>query len=126
YDYSFFSTRVYKNPIGSGSSGLGDIVVAVLLFTVIGMGILATVGHNILASYDYRETISPWIRGIITFTPDPTLMTDVPLFFKLHVLFAFAILGIWPFTRLVHVWSIPLAYIRRSYIVYRRRGTKHF
>ncbi|NGR43035.1 respiratory nitrate reductase subunit gamma, partial [Staphylococcus aureus] len=26
----------------------------------------------------------------------------------------------WPFTRLVHVWSVPLTYINRRYIIYRK------
>ena len=47
-------------------------------------------------------------------------MTDVPLSFKLHVLMGFGILAFWPFTRLVHVWSVPLNYVGRSYILYRR------
>jgi nitrate reductase gamma subunit len=29
--------------------------------------------------------------------------------------------AVWPFTRLVHAWSIPLQYIGRPYILYRRR-----
>lgn len=107
------------------TSSASDILVAILLFAVIGMGLLATVGHNVFGTYDYRETISPWIRGIFTFTPDPALMSGVPFFYKLHVLMAFAIFGIWPFTRLVHVWSVPIAYFRRSYIVYRRRNATH-
>ncbi|GAX91404.1 respiratory nitrate reductase subunit gamma [Effusibacillus lacus] len=105
------------------TSSTSDMLVAILLFAVIGMGLLATVGHNMLSSYDYRVTISPWVRGILTFTPDASLMTGVPIFFKLHVLLAFAIFGVWPFTRLVHVWSVPLAYFRRSYILYRSRNT---
>jgi nitrate reductase gamma subunit len=35
------------------------------------------------------------------------------------VLFAF-----WPFSRLVHVFSLPLGYLTRPYIVYRSRGTQ--
>ncbi|BCJ85187.1 respiratory nitrate reductase subunit gamma [Effusibacillus dendaii] len=107
------------------TSDASDILVAVLLFLVIGMGIFSTIGYNVTGSYDYRETIAPWIRGILTFAPNPGLMADVPLFFKLHILFTFAIFGVWPFTRLVHVWSVPLAYFRRSYIVYRSRNTRH-
>lgn len=106
------------------TSSASDILVGILLLIVIGMGVLATIGTNLAGGYDYRETLAPWIRGILTFTPDPSLMRDVPLFFKLHVLLAFAVFGIWPFTRLVHVWSVPLAYFRRSYIVYRSRSTR--
>ncbi|WP_027415878.1 respiratory nitrate reductase subunit gamma [Aneurinibacillus terranovensis] len=105
------------------TSSISDILVAVLLLIVIGMGVYNTLGYNLLVGeYDYRETIAPWIRGLLTFTPNPSLMDGAPLFFKMHVIFSFAIFGIWPFTRLVHVWSFPIEYFRRSYIVYRSRN----
>lgn len=107
------------------TSSFGDWLVAVLLLLVIGMGVFNTLGYNLVVGrFDYRETIAPWLRGLLMFSPDPALMEEVPVFFKLHVLASFAIFGVWPFTRLVHVWSVPLDYLKRSYIVYRRRNTK--
>ncbi|WP_413310024.1 respiratory nitrate reductase subunit gamma [Bacillus sp. 1P10SD] len=35
------------------------------------------------------------------------------------VVSALLLFGIWLFTRLVHVWSLPLEYISRKFIVYR-------
>ena len=32
-----------------------------------------------------------------------------------------ALFALWPFTRLVHVFSAPLGYLTRPYIVYRSR-----
>ncbi len=105
------------------TSDASDILVAILLFANVLIGVFNTLGFNLLVGgFDYRETISPWIRGIFTLTPDASLMADVPLGFKLHVLLSFAIIGIWPFTRLVHVWSVPIAYFTRSYVVYRSRN----
>ncbi|OEG00059.1 respiratory nitrate reductase subunit gamma [Vulcanibacillus modesticaldus] len=107
------------------TSSFNDTLIAVLLLVEIGMGVYNTLGFNLfVGGFDYRETIAPWIRGLFILKPNPLLMKDVPLFFKLHTIFAFAIFGLWPFTRLVHVWSLPLEYIRRSYIVYRSRRTK--
>ena len=74
-------------------------------------------------AYDYRGSVSPWVRGLLTFQPDPALMADVPLAFQLHILCALALFGLWPFTRLVHVFSAPLGYLTRPYIVYRTRDT---
>ena len=84
----------------------------------------ATVLHQVLGGehgYDYRESISPWLRGVLTFRPDASLMADVPLAFQLHVIAAFLLFAVWPFTRLVHFFSAPVAYPTRPYIVYRRR-----
>jgi nitrate reductase gamma subunit len=48
-------------------------------------------------------------------------MASARLVYQLHALSAWAILARWPFSRLVHAWSIPLQYIGRPYILYRRR-----
>jgi nitrate reductase gamma subunit len=37
------------------------------------------------------------------------------------VTIAWFLYAIWPFTRLVHVWSYPFQYLGRPYILYRRR-----
>jgi nitrate reductase gamma subunit len=39
-----------------------------------------------------------------------------------HAVLACLFLAIWPFTRLVHVWSVPAGYLVRPFVVYRRRG----
>ena len=44
------------------------------------------------------------------------------LVFQIHAAAAFVLLAAWPFTRLVHAWSIPLAYAMRSWILYRSRN----
>lgn len=102
-------------------SSASDIAVNVMLLTIVCMGMFATLVTNaVQPEFDYRETISIWFRGLFFLQPDASLMTDVPLSFKLHVLMGFGILAFWPFTRLVHVWSVPLNYVGRSYILYRR------
>jgi nitrate reductase gamma subunit len=46
-------------------------------------------------------------------------MASAPSIFQLHVILAFVLFALWPFSRLVHVWSIPLTYLGRAQIVYR-------
>jgi nitrate reductase gamma subunit len=70
---------------------------------------------------DYRDTVSPWFRSIFTFQPEPGLMGEAGLGFQLHALSALVLFAIWPFTRLVHVFSAPIGYLTRPYIVYRSR-----
>lgn len=101
-----------------------DKVLYAALAAMVALGMIATVGVNLLGGgYDYRETIAVWFRGIFWFQPDPTLMSGAPLVYQLHAIGGFLFLALWPFTRLVHVWSAPLAYLWRPYVVYRgRRG----
>lgn len=107
------------------NSGKSDFFVLILLAIVILTGFTNTVGYTATGGqFDYRETIGPWFRGILTFSPDPELMIGAPLGFKIHILTALFLFGIWPFTRLVHVWSLPLEYLNRRYVVYRRMRPK--
>ncbi len=66
----------------------------------------------------------PWFRSILTLQPEPHLMASATLGFQLHALAAFALFAFWPFSRLVHVFSMPLGYLTRPYIVYRSRDTQ--
>jgi nitrate reductase gamma subunit len=97
-----------------------DILVLVLLTLIIFSGFVNTVwytGRGV--AFEYRETISPWFRGILSFRPAPSLMIGIPFGFQIHVVSALMLFGLWPFTRLVHVWSLPLEYLSRKFIVYR-------
>ncbi|OKK01322.1 respiratory nitrate reductase subunit gamma [Amycolatopsis sp. CB00013] len=102
-----------------------DKVLYVALAAMVVLGMTATVGTNLLGEgYDYRETIAVWFRGIFWFSPEPHLMTGAPLVYQLHAIGGCLFLALWPFTRLVHVWSAPLAYLWRPYVVYRGRPGK--
>jgi nitrate reductase gamma subunit len=82
---------------------------------------LATFWGSAVDEHLYRETVSPWFRGTFTFRPNGELMVGAPFIFQAHALTAWLLLAIWPFTRLVHAWSIPIAYFRRAPILYRTR-----
>ncbi|MEJ8306155.1 respiratory nitrate reductase subunit gamma [Saccharibacillus sacchari] len=102
-------------------SSASDLIVNVLLLFIVFMGMYATLFTNaVQPEFDYRESISIWFRGLFMLRPDASLMHNVPVSFKIHALTGFAIFAFWPFTRLVHVWSVPLNYVGRSYILYRR------
>ena len=102
-------------------SSASDMVVNTLLLIIVFMGMYATIVTNAVnPAFDYRDTISVWFRDLFLLRPDPSYMMGVPVSFQIHILAAFLIFALWPFTRLVHVWSVPLSYVGRSYILYRR------
>ncbi|MFS7875257.1 respiratory nitrate reductase subunit gamma [Streptomyces asiaticus] len=93
-----------------------------LLATTVLLGISATAAHNVFGpGYDYRGTVSVWFRGVFGLHPRPEAIAGAPLLFQLHALSACLLFAAWPFTRLVHVWSAPIGYLIRPYLVYRRR-----
>jgi nitrate reductase gamma subunit len=98
-----------------------DKLMYVFLAVTILLGLATTVNSNILGHHDYRETVAPYFRSIFYLQPRGELMTASTLLFQAHVMSAWLLFAIWPFTRLVHVFSAPLGYLTRPYIVYRSR-----
>lgn len=99
-----------------------DVIMYVLLVGSLVFGTIAVIQFQVLgAGYDYRGSVSPWARSLIFFQPDVSLMQGVPLVFQLHVLCSTALFLVWPYTRLVHVLSVPIGYLFRPYVVYRSR-----
>lgn len=100
-----------------------DWVAEGLLAVVIGLGMWATIAENVIGgTYNYRATIAPWFRGIFTLNPDVSLVANAPVLYQAHVVAAWLLLMVWPFTRLVHAWSVPVGYLLRSPILYRSRA----
>lgn len=102
-----------------------------MLLLVIVLGMAATIGYRVYASqyelqgeFEYRETIGPWFRGLFMFSPDAELMVGTPLIFQLHTLSAFLLFALWPFSSLVHAFSVPLGFLRRRNIQYRSRDPR--
>ena len=79
---------------------------------------------NASGFFDYRVSIGPWFRSLLSFMPDPSLMEGVPFMFKFHMLAWMVVAIIFPFSRLVHCLSVPLNYLTRPFIVYRKRDEK--
>jgi nitrate reductase gamma subunit len=111
--------RISKDRIFATTT-LNDFITLGLLFFVVATGFANVIG-GLYEHFDILNTIAPWLRGILTLTPDPTLMLQVPLRFKIHILGVMALLGFSPFSRLVHIWSVPITYLFRRWIIFRRR-----
>ncbi|MFA5111459.1 MAG: respiratory nitrate reductase subunit gamma [Desulfobaccales bacterium] len=100
------------------TSDAEDLITLLLLLTVVGLGTYNVTFQrwdNVL--YD----IAPWLRGIFIFAPNPELIANVPLTYKIHFLAVWTLLAFYPFSRLVHITSAPVTYIYRVWILFRRR-----
>ena len=113
-------------PVFSATTPM-DKVMYLFLGAAIVLGMWNTIAGSIFTvggEYNYREGVSVWYRSFLAFQPDAQLMADAPLGFQLHALVAFGLFALWPFTRLVHVFSAPVGYLTRPYIVYRSRDDR--
>ncbi|WGD79599.1 respiratory nitrate reductase subunit gamma [Bacillus subtilis] len=111
-----FDKRIRK------TSSPSDILTLLLLLFMMLSGVAATFLNIDSKGFDYRTTVGPWFRDLFLFRPDASLMESVPLWFKFHIVIGYVVFILWPFTRLVHVFSLPLKYLTRSYVVYRKRS----
>lgn len=99
-----------------------DDVVYTLLLAIIALGVYETTWVNGLGgTYDYRSTVAVWFRGLFVLDPHPELMATAPVAYQVHAALAWLLLALWPFSRLVHAWSLPFQYLGRPYILYRSR-----
>ncbi len=114
----FRRTRIRRIRV---TTSLADVVVFVLLGALILLGDGQTFGYNVFGpGYDYRATVGPWFRDVWV-DPHPSLMASAPIPYQLHAALPWLLYAVWPFSRLVHVWSIPLQYLGRPAILYRNR-----
>jgi len=111
-----FNPRI--RAIGSGR----DLLVLLLLYAQLCLGlssIYISAGH---LDGGQMIKLGEWAQHIATFRAGAAdFMLDAHWIFKAHVTLGLTLILIVPFTRLVHVWSIPLAYLRRPFQVVRRR-----
>jgi nitrate reductase gamma subunit len=107
------------------TSGVDDYFTLALLLFVMVSGLLNTLGFTLLVGeYDYRSTVGVYIRSLISFRPDVAIISGSPASYQLHTLLGLLFFASIPFTRLVHIFSLPLPYLWRSNIVYRSISKK--
>ena len=102
-----------------------DVVTFGLLGLGIVTGMLATL-TNVGDVVHYRESVGPYFRNLMILNPKPELMTGehVTFIFQAHVTVVWLLVAFWPFSRLVHAWSVPVDYPRRSPVLYRSRSRR--
>ncbi|MFE6160259.1 respiratory nitrate reductase subunit gamma [Streptomyces sp. NPDC056486] len=98
-----------------------DKLMYLVLFAAIVLGMVAKLTHASGDGYNYRESIAPWARSLFTLQPDTGMMAGVPVLYQIHAVVGMALFALIPFTRLVHMFSAPVQYLFRPYVVYRSK-----
>lgn len=81
-----------------------------------------SIGHATEGNAGVMIALAEWAQSVVTLQSDYTLLGGVDMVFKLHLFFGMTVFLLFPFSRLVHVWSAPIGYLSRAYQVVR---TKH-
>lgn len=90
-----------------------DLVVLALLAVQVGLGLGVALHHRWGASWA-SGTLTPYLLSLATLQPDPSFVKDMPPLVKAHLAGAWLLVLIFPFSRLIHLISVPLQYLGRE------------
>ncbi|MBK9495770.1 MAG: respiratory nitrate reductase subunit gamma [Xanthomonadales bacterium] len=113
--------RISNARVRAAGSGR-DLLVLVLLYAQLILGMC-----SIIVSADHMDgsqmvKLGEWAQHIVTFRGGAAdYVADAHWIYKAHISLGLFLILITPFTRLVHVWSIPLGYLTRPYQIVRCR-----
>lgn len=115
--------RRWTDPRIRKTSSFADIAILAMLLMQLVLGlftILVSLQH--LDGHEMVKFMS-WAQGIFTFDgAAASHIADVALVFKLHIILGLTIILVFPFTRLVHMLSVPVRYFYRpGYQIVRSR-----
>lgn len=115
--------RRMTNPrVKASSATMDTVILALILFQAcLGMiTIIFSLGH---LQGDVMLTLASWAQAIVFFSGGAAnYLEEVSWIYKIHIFVGLTIILLFPFSRLVHVWSIPLGYLGRNYQIVRKRG----
>jgi len=112
---ALFARRLTDRRIWAITSPM-DLVLLVALLGQVGTGVLTALFYRWGSSW-YAASAVPYLWSILKLSPETTLVANLPLLPRLHIIGAFVIVALLPFTRLVHLLSFPFSYFWRPYQV---------
>lgn len=65
----------------------------------------------------YLHTAVPWLASLARLQPETAGIAPLPPVVRFHLFNAFIVVGLFPFTRLVHVFTVPIEYLWRPWQV---------
>ncbi len=99
-----------------------DLALYVFLAVQMATGVYVAVFHPWGASW-FASSAAPYLWSLLKLQPEINYVIEMPFMVKLHIVNAYLVIGLFPFTRLVHVLVVPNPYLwRRPQVVrwYRR------
>ena len=91
-----------------------DIFVYVLLLVQVVTGLWTAFFFRWGSSW-FAMVLTPYLYSVFKFNPDVAAVTQLPFMVRLHIVSAFVLVGMIPFTRFMHFLVYPFAYLWRPY-----------
>ena len=100
-----------------------DHAILVILWVQLVLGMVTLPFSLSHADGSVMIQLSEWAQRIVTFRAGAgEMITGLAWPYRLHLVLGMTIFLVFPFSRLVHVWSAPVWYVFRPYQIVRRRG----
>jgi nitrate reductase gamma subunit len=115
--------RRLRAPLLRPVTSTGDWVLLILLLVEVATGVYMGIFIRGGPLW-YLYTAVPYFHSLLAFNPQIEFVADFPLVFKLHAAGAFLIVALLPFTKLVHLLFLPIAFLKDPPILYRWRAPK--
>lgn len=95
-------------------SSVMDVAIVLVLLTQVALGLWVALNYRWGYSW-FASALTPYLWSLVTLSPDTAAVFALPWPIKLHIVGAFALVMLVPFTRLMHVIVAPLHYLARPY-----------
>ncbi len=117
--------RRFSNPRVKAVTSPMDRVLLLLLLVQVATGVDTALRYRWGSAW-YAASAVPYLRSLLTFTPKPQFILALAWGPRIHILNGFLILGLIPFTRLVHFLVVPLPYLwrRPQVVIWNRREAR--
>ena len=101
-----------------------DLPILLILFVQLVLGLLTIPFSAQHMDGSSMLALASWAQHLLTFRGDAaSFVAGEAFIFKIHLVLGLTIFLVFPFTRLVHVWSVPIQYLTRTgYQIVRKRG----
>lgn len=112
------------NPRVRAASRYMDIFILSWLMATLLLGlstIPVSIGHANHGDPEVMMALSAWVQSVLTLNPQPELLDKVDPIFKTHMFFGMTVFLLFPFSRLVHVFTAPFNYVGRAYQIVRAK-----
>jgi nitrate reductase gamma subunit len=89
-----------------------DLILLLALLVQVVAGVWTAIVYRWGSSW-YAALAVPYLRSLFLLNPNLSLVATLPVMVKIHIVGAFCLVGLLPFTRLVHFLSVPIQYVWR-------------
>ncbi len=104
--------RIVVPEVRAMSSQVDDYLAHIFLIAILGIALYQVIFEQ---TFGLVYAAAPWFASVWAFSPEPEIMEGTSLLTQIHVFLALTFFAYFPFTKMVHFWTLPINYFVRPY-----------